>query len=140
MPSNAEIKAYHDGVIAKYGLREKMVFSTEVLRCVWSGESSLWVLFLQDTTTGREYIHQCQVLFSAAGQLVEPRPCDIPGHETFRGEIFHSARWNHNVSLEDKNVVVIGNGCKYNTHPLKTTSYNLFQALQLRLFPRLCPR
>ncbi|KAJ6118903.1 hypothetical protein N7471_013523 [Penicillium samsonianum] len=111
MPSNAEIKAYHDGVIAKYGLREKMVFSTEVLRCVWSGESSLWVLFLQDTITGREYIHQCQVLFSAAGQLVEPRPCDIPGHETFRGEIFHSARWNHNVSLQDKNVVVIGNGC-----------------------------
>lgn len=140
MPSQAEIKAYQDKIIAKYGLREKTAFSTEVLHCEWSGESSLWTLFLHDTVTGRQYMHQCQVLFSAAGQLVEPRPCDVPGHESFRGEIFHSARWNHDVSLAGKNVVIIGNGCRFKYTPSKIMPYNLFQALQLRLSPRLRPR
>ena len=31
--------------------------------------------------------------------------------ETFEGEIFHSSRWRHDVSLKGKKVVVIGNGC-----------------------------
>ncbi|KAK2757318.1 hypothetical protein FQN54_004832 [Arachnomyces sp. PD_36] len=111
MPSNKEIKEYHDGVIAKYKLREKMAFSTEVVRCVWNGEASCWIMYLQDLKTGREYTHMCQILFSAAGQLAEPRPCDIPGYERFKGRIFHSARWDRSADLKGKNVVVIGNGC-----------------------------
>ncbi|BDD63132.1 hypothetical protein MAP00_008070 [Monascus purpureus] len=49
--------------------------------------------------------------FSAIGVLLEPRPCDIPGASSFKGAIFHSAKWNHDVDLTGKNVVVIGNGC-----------------------------
>ncbi|KAJ9266930.1 hypothetical protein DTO195F2_865 [Paecilomyces variotii] len=63
MPSNKEIKEYHDGVVKQYALREKMVFHTEVRA------------------------------------------------STFKGTIFHSARWDHSVNLEGKNVVVVGNGC-----------------------------
>ncbi|OCL09290.1 FAD/NAD(P)-binding domain-containing protein [Glonium stellatum] len=111
MPSNREIKAYHDGVIEKYGLRERMVFSTEVLRRAWNEEASLWIMFLQDKNSGRQHTHQCQILFSATGQLVEPRPCDIPGHESFAGDIFHSARWKHDINLKGKNIIVVGNGC-----------------------------
>jgi cation diffusion facilitator CzcD-associated flavoprotein CzcO len=111
MPSNEEIKAYHGGVVKKYKLQEKMVFSTEVIRCVWNEEASYWIMFLKDLSTGREYTHMCQILFSAVGQLVKPRPFDAPGQGTFKGQIFHSARWNHSADLKDKNVVVIGNGC-----------------------------
>lgn len=112
MPSNTEIKAYHDEVIEKYRLREKMVFSTEVVQCVWNEEASCWAVYLRDLMTGREYTHMCQILFSASGQLVEPRACDIPGYETFKGHIFHSARWDHTADLKDKKVVVVGNGCE----------------------------
>ena len=38
-------------------------------------------------------------------------PKDIPGREQFRGEIFHSAEWRHDVILKNKRVGVIGNGC-----------------------------
>lgn len=113
MPPNTEIKAYLDEVIEKYKLREKMVFSTDVLRCVWNEEVSCWIMYLKDVHTGREHTHMCQILFSASGGLVEPRKCDIPGYETFKGHIFHSARWDHSAELKDKNVVVIGNGCKH---------------------------
>lgn len=112
MPSNSEIKAYEDRVISKYGLEEKMVFNTEVTRCVWSEESSTWTLHLKDLRTGHVGLHICSVLFSATGQLATPQPCTIPGYETFKGALFHSARWRQDVDLKDKNVVVIGNGCR----------------------------
>ncbi|KAJ9291052.1 hypothetical protein DTO021C3_1268 [Paecilomyces variotii] len=111
MPSNKEIKEYHDGVVKQYGLREKMVFHTEVRKCVWRDDANCWLLFLIDLETGNLYTHECQILFAATGQLIEPRPCDFPGASTFKGTIFHSARWDHSVNLEGKNVVVVGNGC-----------------------------
>ncbi|KAE8408568.1 hypothetical protein BDV37DRAFT_296024 [Aspergillus pseudonomiae] len=89
MPSYKEIKAYQDEAVEAYRQRGKMSFSTEVREYVWREYANLWCLTL----------------------LVEPRPCDIPGAETFRGAIFHSARWRHDVSLEGKKIVVLGKGC-----------------------------
>ncbi|PWY68600.1 putative monooxygenase [Aspergillus heteromorphus CBS 117.55] len=111
MPSKEEIKQYHDHVLEKYRLQHKMTFSTEVIGSVWRDDADRWLIYLRDLQTGRTFTHECQVLFTATGLLVEPRPCDIPGAEGFQGAIFHSARWNHDVDLEGKNVVVVGNGC-----------------------------
>ncbi|KAF9893639.1 hypothetical protein FE257_010951 [Aspergillus nanangensis] len=111
MPSYKEIKAYQDEVIDAYQLRDKMTFSTQVQQCIWREEASRWLLVLVDLQTGRTFHHECQILFAATGQLVEPRPCDIPGADSFQGALFHSARWRHNVALEGKRVVVVGNGC-----------------------------
>lgn len=111
MPSNTEIKEYVDHVVDTYNLRRKMTFGTEVVRSVWREDASRWLLYLRDLRSGREYTHECQILFAATGQLVEPRPCEIPGAADFHGSIFHSARWDHSVDLQGKNVVVIGNGC-----------------------------
>ncbi|KLJ10608.1 hypothetical protein EMPG_09872 [Blastomyces silverae] len=106
-----EIKAYQDRVRDKYCLRDKMVFSTEALRCEWDEESSLWTVYLRDLTTGEAYTHTCHILFTAVGVLVVPRKCDIPGSEKFKGRIFHSTEWDSSLDLKDKNVVVLGNGC-----------------------------
>ncbi|KAJ9483426.1 hypothetical protein VN97_g9979 [Penicillium thymicola] len=111
MPSNKEIKEYVDNVVATYNLRPKMTIGTEVIRSVWREDANRWLLYLRDLKTGHEYTHEWQILFAATGQLVEPRPCEIPGASGFKGSLFHSARWDHSVDLEGKNVVVIGNGC-----------------------------
>ncbi|KAJ5414507.1 flavo-protein [Penicillium cosmopolitanum] len=111
MPSYKEIKSYHDEVVEDYGLRGRMTFNTEVEECFWCEDISRWTMKLRNVVTGEVTHHECQILFAATGQLVEPKPCDIPGSETFKGCIFHSARWDHNVDLDGKNVIVIGNGC-----------------------------
>ncbi|KAJ6081900.1 flavoprotein [Penicillium canescens] len=111
MPSNKEIKSYTDGVVDAYGLRDKMTFLTEVQSCVWREEASRWLMKLRSVITGKVTYHECHILFAATGQLAEPKPCDIPGAESFNGALFHSARWDHSVDLKGKNVVVIGNGC-----------------------------
>ena len=47
---------------------------------------------------------------SAVGPLTEPALPDIDGLDEFEGEIFHSARWNHDYDLTGKRVAVIGTG------------------------------
>jgi cation diffusion facilitator CzcD-associated flavoprotein CzcO len=51
-----------------------------------------------------------RVVVSCVGGLVDPAPPDIAGLEQFTGEIFHTARWNHDYPLAGKRVAVIGTG------------------------------
>ena len=68
---------------------------------------------------GREAVYfkeekvRAKIICSAAGGLVEPNawPESISGKDRFKGDIFHSARWDYNVDLRDKDVVVMGTGC-----------------------------
>ena len=113
MPPNEEIRAYALGVAEKYSLVSKMRFNCNVERCDWLEQGSRWLLHIRDKKTGELFLHECQILFSAAGQLVQPRELDIPGLDSFKGAVFHSARWDHSVSLDGKDVVVIGNGCLF---------------------------
>lgn len=61
----------------------------------------------------RKEVVRAKILASAIGGLVEPTPWPkgIPGRETFQGSIFHSARWNEDIDLKDKDVIVLGTGC-----------------------------
>ena len=111
LPTNAEIERYLLKVAKKYDLLTKMSFSTDVKECQWDADRCRWRILVRDLANGLDLIHECTILFSAAGQLVYPRDLGIPGQETFSGDIFHSARWHRQVTLDDKDVVVIGNGC-----------------------------
>ncbi len=61
----------------------------------------------------KEEIVRAKIVAGAAGGLVEPKvwPEQIPGKDHFEGPIFHCSKWDHNVDLKDKNVVVVGTGC-----------------------------
>ena len=50
------------------------------------------------------------MVIAAAGPLSTPSLPDIPGLDTFPGEVFHSARWDHEADLAGKRVAVIGTG------------------------------
>jgi cation diffusion facilitator CzcD-associated flavoprotein CzcO len=62
--------------------------------------------------TGTEIV-RAKAVISCVGGLVEPKgwPDEIPGLEKFKGDMFHSARWDESVDFNDKNVVVVGTGC-----------------------------
>lgn len=56
-------------------------------------------------------IVRAKVVISAVGALVEPKPHpDIPGLKDFQGDIIHSACWDRNTNVKDKNVIVVGTG------------------------------
>ena len=100
----AEILAYMDACAAKYGLERHIRFDTEIASARFDAATGVWRL---RTTTGEEI--EADVLVSGVGQLNRPYLPDIAGLDRFRGERFHSARWNHAYDPSGKRVAVVGN-------------------------------
>ena len=44
------------------------------------------------------------------GPLAEPKKPEIPGLDSFEGNVFHSARWDHDHDLTGERVASIGTG------------------------------
>lgn len=88
-----------------------MTFRTICESASWDSEKQRWTVRLTDLTTGEKYVHECTLLFSAVGHLSEPKMPEIKGMDIFEGPVFHTAQWRHDVNLNGKNTIVIGNGC-----------------------------
>ena len=98
-----EILAYFEQLAAKYGLLPYCRFNTEVGGLVWDATSAAWSVHL---STGEALTVQAVV--SAIGMFNELVRPDIPGLDSFEGTVFHSAEWDWDQDLRDKQVAVIG--------------------------------
>lgn len=88
------------------------VLGTAVTFAAWSNETQRYTIDLEDVQTGEKKQVEGEVLFWAIGGFQAPLyPKDVGGLESFKGEMWHSARWRHDVNLSNKRVGVIGNGC-----------------------------
>ena len=114
LPTKDELLRYLHRVANKYGLLERMRFRSTVERAEWIEEDARWRLTIRDGATDTTFIHETQFLFAGTGHFSSPRELDIPGAETFQGPVVHSARWDPNLDITNKRVIVIGNGCTGN--------------------------
>ncbi len=99
-----EIQAYIKRVADESGTLDRFVFDTAAEDATWDEERQRWIV---ETSNGT---YAARTVISGAGGLSEPKLPEIEGIETFQGEVFHSARWNHDVDLTGKRVAVIGTG------------------------------
>lgn len=102
---SAEIQHYLVRCTNKHDLRPHIRFNTAITSAVFDETSGRWVL---TTDTGEKV--EARAVISAVGGLVDPSYPNIKGLENFRGELFHTARWNHDYDLTGKRVGVIGTG------------------------------
>jgi cation diffusion facilitator CzcD-associated flavoprotein CzcO len=100
-----EIQAYLLRLVEKWGLRARLRLGTEIVEARFDEARGEWTL-----VTGDGQAVTARVVISAVGGLVDPALPDIKGIESFGGEIFHTARWNHDYELTGKRVAVIGTG------------------------------
>ncbi|MBF6436705.1 flavin-containing monooxygenase [Nocardia cyriacigeorgica] len=99
-----EIQAYIQGVAKKYNVLDKHIFNCDVTGARWNNDTARWEI------TSSQGNFTADTVVSAVGALCEPNLPDIKGINSFEGEIFHSARWNHDADLTGKRVAVIGTG------------------------------
>lgn len=79
-------------------------FDHRVTSAGWDDRARLWVVHTDQGTW------LADVLIAAHGGLAEPAFPDIPGLDSFDGEITHSAAWKPEVELTGKRVAVVGTG------------------------------
>jgi cation diffusion facilitator CzcD-associated flavoprotein CzcO len=101
LPPGPEVRAYFRDVATERGIRPHIRFGTEVTSAQY--RDGRWWL-------GTDAEEPFDILITATGFLRIPSYPDIPGLDTFAGPSFHSARWDHSVSLSDKRIGLIGTG------------------------------
>jgi cation diffusion facilitator CzcD-associated flavoprotein CzcO len=110
-PDQSEILRYIKDVTKKFDVDTHIRVNMSWDNATWGEATKTWCVRLRDTQTGEIFLQECNILISGVGGLVNPNPCTIPGADTFKGTIAHTARWRKDIVLENKNVIVIGNGC-----------------------------
>ena len=98
-----EIQGYFEQVAKEYGVSEQVRFNEAL-------EESHYLDGKWHLTTSKGNQLVVDFVVAATGILHHPAYPDIQGLDSYSGEMFHTARWNHDVSLEGKRVGIIGTG------------------------------
>lgn len=107
--TSGEIQNYLSRVVDHFDLKSHIEFGTSVNRCVWNERESKWLVDTEHNGI-LETERKADILINAAGILNHYQYPDIPGLESYKGCLMHTADWNHSTDLEGKRVSVIGAG------------------------------
>ncbi|MBR1207833.1 MULTISPECIES: NAD(P)/FAD-dependent oxidoreductase [unclassified Bradyrhizobium] len=104
-PGQPEIERWLNYVADRLDLRKDIQFGTTVKSAHFNEATQRWLV-----TTDQGDVIDTQFLVTCCGMLSAPH-VSFPGQETFKGELFHTARWPKGpIELAGKRVGVVGNG------------------------------
>ncbi|MBD2859452.1 NAD(P)/FAD-dependent oxidoreductase [Spongiibacter sp. KMU-158] len=98
-----ELFAYFKFCAEKYGIRPHLQLNTRV--DMIARKDGKWVV---STNDGQDRV--CDIVINCMGVLCHPQMPNIEGIDSFEGDLFHSARWDHSVPLDNKRIGLIGTG------------------------------
>jgi cation diffusion facilitator CzcD-associated flavoprotein CzcO len=124
-----EIQAYLQRVARDQGVVPLVRLRTELLGARWDDAAQEWHL----STSRGDVV--CTVLVLATGGLSDPSVPSLPGLDSFRGTVFHSATWDHGHDLTGERVAVVGTGAS----AVQFVPHVQRRASRLVLFQRTAP-
>jgi len=104
-PGWKEIQDYIHRTTDKYSIRPFVQYDAEVTGAEFNEKTGRWLI-----TLGNGGQLDARHFILATGPLHVPAVPNIPGLADFKGKTFHSAQWDHDYDLTNKNVVSIGTG------------------------------
>ncbi|PWD42106.1 cyclohexanone monooxygenase [Gordonia paraffinivorans] len=100
-----EILAYLQRFAERYDLYRDIQFDTAVESAHYDEDTDTWTLGLADGSTMTS-----KYLVTAVGLLSRINKPDIPGVDTFAGDLVHTGAWPADLDITGKRVGVIGTG------------------------------
>lgn len=98
-----EILEYMRATVDKLELWPMIHLNTGVTEARWHDETGEWMV---STTTGETLV--ADVVISAQGMFGDVKWPDIPGRDSFSGDLVHTGEWPHELDIANKRVAVIG--------------------------------
>lgn len=102
-PPGSEVQAYFERVFDKYQLASHTTFNEEIIST--QHKEGQWHI---ETASGNT--DTADFIVAATGVLHKINQPTFEGMENFKGDTFHTARWNHDIDLKDKKIGIIGGG------------------------------
>ena len=119
-----ELRDYADLLADKYKLRERALFQTAGKSITWSSDH--WdceLLVKQKGQSDKKLKITANFIILASGTFTYPKLPNLPGLDSFKGQMIHTARWNYDITggapalqgaelsnLKDKKVAIVGTG------------------------------
>ena len=100
-----EIMEYCQKMAEKFGFYDKCLFHTTVEKTEWDEDAARWTV-----STDRGDAMKAKFVVLANGILTTPKLARIDGMSSFKGDSFHTSRWDYNIDLKGKRVGIIGTG------------------------------
>ena len=104
-----ELWAYFEDATDQYGIRDHILFETEVISATYDEAEAIWRVVARGHD-GAIKSMPAKAVISAVGVLNRPKLPDIAGREDFAGIALHTAQWDKSLDLKGKRVVMIGTG------------------------------
>jgi hypothetical protein len=101
-----------------YGIDKRIQFHHHIDSANFSRTSKTWSLGVTANGTEEKTI-RCRFLLLCSGyyDYDNPLQAQIPGIETFEGQLAHPQFWPQDMDYTDKNVVIVGSGATAYTAP-----------------------
>jgi cyclohexanone monooxygenase len=104
--SQPEMLRYLNHVVDRFDLRRDITFGARVTNADYSETTGRWRI---RTDTGQTAL--CRFFIMATGCLSVPMELEIPGLDSFQGEVYQTAQWpQEGVTFQGKRVGFVGTG------------------------------
>ncbi len=100
-----EIQAYLEKCVQDFNLATHIRLNTTVSSLTFDEDTGLWTVQAEE---GQHSTLRAKHVVVGSGGLNTPSVPVFPGLDEFQGEAFHTANWQSDIPLADKNTVVIG--------------------------------
>ncbi|KAJ5463368.1 hypothetical protein N7475_008312 [Penicillium sp. IBT 31633x] len=110
-----ELRKHARKIGVRFGLYDKTLFQTELLSLDWDEEPARWI-----GRTNRNDRIRAKFVATASGPLHNAKIPRIPGLDLFKGNSFHTSRWDYAYTggdstgnldnISDKRIGIIGTG------------------------------
>lgn len=106
--AGSEIWEYIKRTTVKYNLDERVRFNSKVTSTIWDDATGKWKISVERNGAIQE--DEADILINGSGILNKWSWPNIPGIQSFRGKLVHSAAWDEALDWTNKRVAIIGNG------------------------------
>ncbi|KAF1915396.1 hypothetical protein BDU57DRAFT_577026 [Ampelomyces quisqualis] len=148
--SSVEIRTYLEGLVKRYSLEGRILYRSQVTGLEWDDQRNVWKTFVTmrrgpDAKEEKQLTVHADIVTLANGLFPYPQIPIVPGLADFQGQMFHTSRWNYEVTggscdvvfpamdkLKGKRVGIIGTGATAVQHVPELAKY----AKELYVFQR----
>lgn len=99
------MRRHLEDIVERYDLGPHIQLDTAVTAAAYDEETRVWTV---TTAAGERFTSR--YLVTALGVLSKPYFPEIPGRDSFAGDLVHTANWPEGLSVDGKRVGVIGTG------------------------------
>lgn len=105
-----EIWEYLQGLYKDNDLYKYVKLKHKIEGAEWNDEKGKWILKVRDMINDKVFDDECHFFINAGGVLNNFKWPQIPGLETYKNKLMHSAQYEEGYPLDGKKVAVLGAG------------------------------